>query len=505
MKHLYVEKILCTIGKTQSLLYIFLLLSSLTLTAQDYPEQEQLSTINYESYQTYTGDAPAYMEVNTNEFGNEVIRISDATTFGTNGQNLRHRYSLDQPWNSDGSLIKLAGYPAAILDGETNEFLYWANIPSSALWSNSNPVLMYGVSGNSIVSYDVTSNDRETLHTFSDYSYIKYGYGKGNTSFDDKYMGVIGRNGEDQTLLVYDIENDVVVGSEFIGTRDISWFTVSPSGQYAITSFVTDGSGLEEGTKVYDIDLTNKRHLNDYTTHSDFGLNAEGEDVHVSFGDPTTRANDYYLKSVRLSDGLVTPLFHYTEGYGVWGGHISCRSNLRPGWAYISEGCCASDTVGAKEVFAIKLDGSDIIERFTIHSTNDDTGYGHEAHAVPNRDGSKVMFASNYDDTFTGDYAPTFIVQAPNNSLSVESESINKSRIKVYPNPSRDGLVNIKLNESIAVKSIQVNDVLGRTIRTEEMDSNEKSLNLSSLPGGVYLLSFITENNGSVTKRIILN
>jgi len=37
------------------------------------------------------------------------------------------------------------------------------------------------------------------------------------------------------------------------------------------------------------------------------------------------------------------------------------------------------------------------------------------------------------------------------------------------------------------------------------MDSNEKSLNLSSLPGGVYLLSFITENNGSVTKRIILN
>ena len=146
-----------------------------------------------------------------------------------------------------------------------------------------------------------------------------------------------------------------------------------------------------------------------------------------------------------------------------------------------------------------------MIERFTIHHTNEDSGYGHEAHAVPNRDGSKVMFASNYDDTFTGDYAPAFIVQAPNSSLSVENESINENQIKVYPNPSRDGLVNIKLNGNIAVKSIQLFDMLGRAIRTEEMDTNEKSLNLSTLPQGVYLLSFQTENNGSVTKRIILN
>ena len=502
MKHLYVRKFLRCKGSQKVLFFYFLFLSFI-IKAQNYPEPVQLNLIEYDEYQSPTGTTPGYLDVNTNEFGNEVIRISDAGEFGTTGQNLRHRYSLDQPWNSDGTLIKLAGYPAAILDAETNELLYWANIPSSASWSNSDPVLMYGMSGNSVVSYDVTTNNRETLHTFSEFSYIKYGYGKGNTSNDDKYIGLIGRNGDDQTLIVYNIEDDVVVGTRFIGSVNLSWFSVSPSGLFAVEYYAEDGSGDEQGIKVLDIDLTNRRHLNDYTTHSDLGTNIDGEDVYVSFGDPTTRSNDYYLKSVRLSDGMVTPLFHWTESTGVWGGHISCRNVSRPGWAYVSEGCC--DTVGQKEIFAIKLDGSDMIERFTIHNTNDDTGYGHEAHAVPNRDGSKVMFASNWGDSFTGPYPPSFIVQAPSTSLSVENESINKSQIKVYPNPSRDGLVNIKLNGSIAVKSIQVNDVLGRTIRTEDMDSNEKSLNLSSLPGGVYLLSFITENNGSVTKRIILN
>ncbi|PWK19956.1 T9SS type A sorting domain-containing protein [Xanthomarina spongicola] len=503
MKHLYVRKFSSLIGNIQRVLLVFILFSNLYVIAQNYPMQESLSSVNYEPYQTFTGQAPGYLEVNTNQFGNEVIRISDVDAFGTDWQNLRHRYSLDQPWNSDGSLIKLAGYPAAILDGETNEFLYWANIPSSALWSNSDPNTMYGVSGNSIVSYNVTTNSRETLHTFSEFSYIKYGYGKGNTSFDDKYMGVIGRNGDDQTLIVYDIEEDVVVGTHFIGTRNMMWFTVSPTGLYAVEHYAPNGSGEEQGIKVYDIDLTNYRHLNDYTSHADLGLNEDGEDVYVAFGDETTRPNDYYMKTVRLRDGLVTPIFYYPEDTGVWSGHISCRNNSRPGWAYVSEGCC--ETVGKREVFAIKLDGSDMIERFTIHHTNEDSGYGHEAHAVPNRDGSKVMFASNYDDTFTGDYAPAFIVQAPNSSLSVENESINENQIKVYPNPSRDGLVNIKLNGNIAVKSIQLFDMLGRAIRTEEMDTNEKSLNLSTLPQGVYLLSFQTENNGSVTKRIILN
>ncbi|MEO8933905.1 MAG: T9SS type A sorting domain-containing protein [Xanthomarina sp.] len=504
MKHVCVRKFSHR-GDLKKVFFLILLFLSLILTAQNYPETIPLSSINYTSYQNPSGGTPGYLEVKTNVFGNEVIRISDAAVLGTTGQNLRHHYAKDQPWNSDGSLIKLAGYPAAILDGQTNEFLYWAGIPSSATWSNISPNLMYGVSGNKMVRYNVTTNKNQTLHTFSDFTSIKYGNSEGNMSNDDKYIGLIGRNGSNQTLIVYNIKDNVIEGTKYIGSVDLDWFSISPLGNYAVTSYGPDGSNVDQGLKVYDIDLTNYRHLNDYTTHADLGLDANGNEVYVAFGDPTTRSNDYYLKMVRLSDGVVTPLYHFPTRTGVWGGHISLRNTNRPGWAYITEGCC--ETVGYKEIFAIKLDGSDMIERFAVHHTDKSKGYGHQAHGVPNRDGSKVMFASNWENAFRGSYPPSFIVQAPR-TLSVEDNNDNTLSIndlKVYPNPSRDGLVHVKLNGNLVVNAIQIYDMLGRNIRTEEMDGSEKSLNLSNLPTGVYLLSFLTENSGSITKRIVLN
>jgi hypothetical protein len=64
------------------------------------------------------------------------------------------------------------------------------------------------------------------------------------------------------------------------------------------------------------------------------------------------------------------------------------------------------------------LDGSNTIERFAKHHTDSDTGYGHQAHAVPNRDGTGVMFASNWDNAFSGNNAPAFIVEAPQNTTT---------------------------------------------------------------------------------------
>ena len=203
---------------------------------------------------------------------------------------------------------------------------------------------MYGISGNRFVSYDVTTNNRQTIRTFSDYSVIEYGGSKGNMSIDDKYVGLIGRNGSNRTLIVYDVENDVVVATRNIGTAAIGWFSVSQSGQYAVSCYLADGSADDQGMKVFNIDLTNRRHLDDYTKHGDLGIDANGNDVYVTFGDPVTRGNDYYMKMIRLSDGVQTPLFHYTSDYGVWNGHISCRNTSRPGWAYVNEGCC--QTVG---------------------------------------------------------------------------------------------------------------------------------------------------------------
>jgi len=88
--------------------------------AQTYPDPVLLSSVDYESYSEPTGSLPEYLEPFTEPLsGSTITRISDKNVFGTSSQRIRHNYAKDQTWNSSGSLIKLAGYPAAILDGET--------------------------------------------------------------------------------------------------------------------------------------------------------------------------------------------------------------------------------------------------------------------------------------------------------------------------------------------------------------------------------------------------
>ncbi|HMC00861.1 MAG TPA: T9SS type A sorting domain-containing protein [Flavobacteriaceae bacterium] len=396
----------------------FLLLSTFVVNAQTYPDDIQLSSINYSSYVPPSGQAPEYLVPFTEGlFNNTITRISDSQVFGTTGTNLRHNYSSDQPWNSDGSLIKLAGSPSAILDGNSYELLYWRNIPTYGRWSNKTPNLMYGVSGNQFVSYDVVNDNRTTLNVFNDFESVDVGFGEGNLSNDDRFVALIGLNGNDRTLIVYDILNNQITGTKYLGSEgDLDWFSVSPSGKFAIVSYRDDGSGIYQGYKRYDIDLTNEMHLYDSTAHGDMGFDANGNDVLVQFGDSTTWDQDYYLTMIHLDNAQVTPLFYWPQEdhnglTGIWGGHVSLRNTIRPGWAYVSEGCCTDHPVAAREIFAIKLDGSNTVERFAVHHSDYTAGYGHEAQAVPNRDGSKVMFGSNWNNAFGGQYAPSYIVE----------------------------------------------------------------------------------------------
>jgi len=413
----------------KQLIYISLLFS-LFVNAQSYPVQETVLTTNWQSYQAPT-NYPEYLIPFTNEFNNEVVRISEENTFGGNIQQLRHHYSLDEPFNSDGSLIKLSGYPCAILDGNTYEFLFWASIPSSATWSYTEPNIMYGIIGNRFVRYDVTTNNYSTIRTFSEYLSISYGEGKGNMSIDDRYIGLVGRNGSNLTLIVYDNHNDNVIATKNIGNVPLSWFSVSQSGLYAVTCYLDDGFADDEGMYVYNIDLTNRRFLDNDTKHGDLGIDTNGNDVYVTFGDDVTRPNDYFIKMIRLSDSNVTPLFYYTADNGVWNGHISCRNTSRHGWVYITEGCC--QTIGMREIIALKLDGSDTIERFGYHHATSTT-YQQQAQSVPNRDGTKVIFSSSWNNTFSGTFPRAFIVGATE-TLGITSVNVTHeipTRVNYY-------------------------------------------------------------------------
>src|SRR4029077_20355409 len=95
---------------------------------------------------------------------------------------------------------------------------------------------------------------------------------------------------------------------------------------------------------------------------------------------------------VRLSDGAITALTNpANEAYPY---HISTRNYDRPGWVYVSywpdPGRRFSD-----EIIAVRLDGG-AVERYAHTRTETSGGYRCEAHAVPSRDGTRVVWASTW-------------------------------------------------------------------------------------------------------------
>src|SRR5690606_34249028 len=142
----------------------------------------------------------------------EVMRITDSSL--GSGRMFRHDYPMRQPWNADGSRLLLVNSPVNLLDGKTFAPMGNLPLPGDAIWSNHDPDVIYGVSGNSFVKLDVSSRKQTTLRTFSGYSDIEIGGGEGNSSDDDRYTALIGVRSGGVDVLVYDIANDRVVSTK---------------------------------------------------------------------------------------------------------------------------------------------------------------------------------------------------------------------------------------------------------------------------------------------------
>ena len=395
---------------------------------QTYPPDISVSSINWGNYQTPT-NVPNYLQPFTDSVtNNTVTRISDESVFGCDCSKLRHRYAKNQPWNADGTLIMTDGSPSKILDGNTYQVLYESN--TKALWSNTEPNYTYDAAANSaFVKKNIVTGVTTTLRTFSNYSSISVGNNEGNLSNDDRYVALIGTSGANKTVIIYDILNDNIISTRSLGTANIDWVSVSQSGNFVVISGYADGSGPNQGIKSYDKFMNNERHLYNGRPHGDIGYDAQGNEVYVAY----QGINGYSLSYARLDNGVKQGLFPYTGANGdrgLWGGHISTRNINRPGWAYVSEQGHPSDInryEATREIFAIKLDNSQTIERFAKHNSNlnANAAYNHQAHGVPNRDGTRVIFASNWDDTNlkNNSYPLLWVVESPQSESGITANA----------------------------------------------------------------------------------
>ena len=102
-------------------------------------------------------------------------------------------------------------------------------------------------------------------------------------------------------------------------------------------------------------------------------------------------------------------------------------------------------------------------------------------------EGAESDILANADNQFKATIAPlslTCFIITIDESLSTEKyDTIN---VKVYPNPVTDKLV-ISAPDAI-FKKYEIYGINGQLVRTGEMSSNEKEVNVSSLAKGIYIL-----------------
>ncbi len=85
------------------------------------------------------------------------------------------------------------------------------------------------------------------------------------------------------------------------------------------------------------------------------------------------------------------------------------------------------------------------------------------------------------------------------------SRTISSERVKLYPNPSQDGIFNVKLLEDVSEVHIIVADLIGRIVldRTYSTVNFDIIIDLSNQPKGIYSLNLFSNGIQLTSKKAI--
>ncbi|MDF3130286.1 hypothetical protein P0Y35_13845 [Kiritimatiellaeota bacterium B1221] len=362
--------------KTPKLILAMALLSG-GIWAEDYPPETTFVSVEAAPF-----ERPQYLEASLDPvFGNPVTRITDAKVFGY--ENPRHGYSKNQPWNMDQSYLRIRD---RLLDGKTYQLLRKFPYLDEAKWSHTHPQHMFGFQGKGrFVRLSLPQDEIEVLRVFEGYDEVRMGPWEGNLSYDDAWVVFAARKGQDLTVIVYNIPDDKIESQKIFpqGWKRLDWVSISPSGTYVVFNWHPDAEIKGKVIDCYDLKLSFLRRLADQSGHGDMGYAEDGTELYAQFEFADQRG----IWAYELHSGKRIRLL--PDKYN--GGHLSFQNTRRPGWCYLS-----CNKKGYSQVFALKTDGSGIVNRFAHHYSVPGA-YGSEVQAVPNQEGTKVVFASNWN------------------------------------------------------------------------------------------------------------
>jgi hypothetical protein len=344
---------------------------------------------------------PGYLQsINDPVFGNAVIRVTDPA-----GGYSRHHYIHTPPWNANGSLLDISkddtvsgtDIHAGGANGSGYALLYNRRTSGECKWHPVDPKRQLCLKDSRVYSWDIPANVRSTAFEGTSLGYSALTAGGGQILSDDgntiaSFMkDTAGKN----WLVAIDLVAKKQVFKVALATG-ASHLLVSPSGRYMV---IHTSSSYGSQNYIYDRtgQLVQQWREDHRPGHGDLTVDVDGEEIFVgvSKADP----DKYQVIKRRLRDGVVTSL---TPGKRTFASHVSCRNIRARGWCFVTFSGTYADASSTsrypfyQECLAISTNGSGEVRRIA-HTRSVKSDYEAEAHCTPDFDGSKVIFASNWD------------------------------------------------------------------------------------------------------------
>jgi hypothetical protein len=362
-------------------------------------------------------------------FGSTIQRVSNAlgTPDAANGGDLtwiENEYSAMSAFNSDNSKFILVHQSYfGLYDGSSGVFMYALpfeiTASSEPRWSRRDNATLYYHSGNELKSYNVLTGGIGVVHIFSEYSSIS-GNGEMDISLDGDHFVYVGDN---EFVFVYQISTDTKF-AVFDAGRPFDSVYITPNNE-VILSWYPSGSARYTGQELFDINMNFLRQVGHADGHKHLTVDANGDEVLIwtnsNDANPIANCNNGIVK-IRLADASQTCLLQLDWSLAV---HISAPDGN--GTVFVDTEAPANPQPGtsawvpyANELLQVKLDGSGSTTRWAHHRSRPVNTYNWEPKLDISRDGTRLLYASNYDlsnvDGYNTQYADTYLIAISNSS-----------------------------------------------------------------------------------------